>query len=577
MAVRYKKPLSSRSELLAEQSLHRQGIDPFLAAVLSKRGIQRSSEIDYDLKNLLKPDALKGISVAVQLLNTAITSGQKILVVADYDCDGATGCAVLVRGLRMMAATVDFLVPNRFIHGYGLSPELVEMAANHPQLGKPDWIITVDNGIASIAGVARANELGIKVIVTDHHLPGQTLPIAHCIVNPNQPGCTFSSKSLAGVGVALYVLLALRAYRRAAQPELTDAPLHHLLDLVALGTVADVVTLDKNNRVLVNAGLERIRQGKACPGVRAIFNSSKRNWRDASSSDLAFSIGPRVNAAGRLQDISLGIACLLSDNDEEAERLALALETVNRERRELQTVMQEQARIDLSQVQADQSRVLVVFNAEWHEGLIGLVAGQLKEQHQKPCFAFAPSAADPQWLKGSGRSIAGFHLRDFIDIVTKANLGIPIEKLPRFGGHAMAAGLSLHRDSLDAFVHTVQRLAAIHLPDSLLNVCQAIDLELKPQEFTFENAAALSLQPWGNGFKEPLFYGTFVVKEQKLLQDKHSKLTLSPISDIKTTLSAIFFNHRQPLSSPAQLAYRLTRDDYRGERKIQLLVDGLID
>ena len=577
MAINYQKPLPpTAAQSVAARTLQAEGVEPLLAAILSKRGIKRRNEIDYELKHLLPPSALKGIDSAVQQLSQAIDNGQKLLVVADYDCDGATGCAVLIRGLRMMTATVDFLVPNRFVHGYGLSPELVDLAANHSRMGKPDWIITVDNGIASIDGVDRANELGIKVIVTDHHLPAHTLPKAHAIVNPNQPGCSFPSKSLAGVGVALYLLLALRAYRRTIHQSLANVPLQELLDLVALGTVADVVALDKNNRILVNAGLERIRQGKSTPGIRALFNNAKRNWRDASSSDLAFSIGPRVNAAGRLQDISLGIACLLSDTDEEAEKIAQTLENVNRERRALQTVMQQQARIDLSDAQAEQSRVLVVFNPDWHEGLIGLVAGQLKEQYQKPCFAFAPSASDPQWLKGSGRSIAGLHLRDFLDLITKASPGIPTSHLPRFGGHAMAAGLSLHRDSYELFIQLVHDTADTKVSDDILNVSRQIDLSLEPGEFTFENAVAIKDQPWGSAFEEPLFHGIFKVKVQKLLQNKHSKLSLSPIGDDETSLNAIFFNHQQPLSSPSQLAYRLARDEFRGERKIQLIIEAVV-
>jgi single-stranded-DNA-specific exonuclease len=555
-----------------------EGIPALLAQLGVDRGLTLSTDFDYGLGRLLAPQGMLNIDKAAKLLLEAIQLKQKLLIVADYDCDGATACAVMVRGLRMMGASVDYAVPNRFTHGYGLSPELVEEISKHPRLGKPDWIITVDNGIASVEGVDRATQLGIQVVITDHHLPGSKVPKAASIVNPNQTGCNFQSKSLAGVGVALYLLLSMRAIRRTQHTQEPDAPIQELLDLVALGTVADVVKLDHNNRILVNAGLERIRAGKCQPGIRALFEISKRNWRQASSGDLGFSIGPRINAAGRLQDITLGIECLLSDDKGQASALAEQLHSVNIQRRDIQQQMQAQA--DLSQAKDVNSaqKVLVVFNENWHEGLVGLVAGRLKEEHYRPCIAFAPSASDPQWLKGSGRSVAGVHLRDYLDLISKNSPLLGIEQLPRFGGHAMAAGLTLHRDSLSLFTQIAQQVAQTTIDDHLLKAIKFVDQSPPQDRLNVETAELLQLQPWGPGFEEPLFKGTFQVQSQQILQGKHSKLKLISTGNFsqKKSIDAIFFNYAESMTAELSFVYRLAVNQYNDSKSLQLIIEALL-
>jgi single-stranded-DNA-specific exonuclease len=570
---------SSQLKQKAIQSqLVNQGIPALIAQLGADRGLASLSDFDYNLSRLLAPQGLLNINTAAKLLLEAIQRNQKLLIVADYDCDGATACAVMIKGLRMMGAIVDYAVPNRFTHGYGLSPELVAEVANHPRLEKPDWIITVDNGIASVEGVDKAAQLGIQVLITDHHLPGSKLPQAACIVNPNQVGCEFQSKALAGVGVALYVLLAMRAIRRVEQPDQPDAPIQELLDLVALGTVADVVKLDHNNRILVNAGLERIRAGKCQPGIRALFEISKRNWRQACASDLGFSVGPRINAAGRLQDITLGIECLLSNDIGQASVLAEQLHNVNLQRREIQQQMQEQA--DLAQaksVSIDQ-KVLVVFNETWHEGLVGLVAGKLKEELNRPCIAFAPSAADPQWLKGSGRSINGVHLRDYLDLIAKSSPLLTTEHLPRFGGHAMAAGLTLHRDSLPLFTQIAQLVAQATIADHLLKAIKYVDQSPPADQLNIETAELLMSQPWGSGFEEPLFKGNFRVLSQQILQGKHSKISLIPIGNFsqKKSIDAIYFGYSESINGDISLVYRLAINQFNASKSLQLIIEAIL-
>jgi single-stranded-DNA-specific exonuclease len=569
---------SALKQKAIQSQLVAQGIPALIAQLGADRGLTTISDFDYNLSRLLAPQGLLNVNTAARLLLKAIQNKQKLLIVADYDCDGATACAVMIRGLRMMGAIVDYAVPNRFTHGYGLSPELVAEVANHPRLGKPDWIITVDNGIASVEGVDKAAQFGIQVLITDHHLPGSKLPKAASIVNPNQAGCDFQSKALAGVGVALYVLLAMRAIRRVEQRDLQDAPIQELLDLVALGTVADVVKLDHNNRVLVNAGLERIRGGKCQPGIRALFEISKRNWRQACASDLGFSIGPRINAAGRLQDITLGIECLLSNDIGQASALAEQLHSVNLQRRDIQQQMQEQA--DLAQAKSisiDQ-KVLVVFNETWHEGLVGLVAGKLKEEHYRPCIAFAPSAADPQWLKGSGRSINGVHLRDYLDLIAKSSPLLTTEHLPRFGGHAMAAGLTLHRDSLPLFTQIAQQVAQAMIADHLLKAIKYVDQSPSADRLNVETAELLMLQPWGPGFEEPLFKGNFRVLSQQILQGKHSKISLTPIGTFshKKSIEAIYFGYNESISGDISLVYRLAVNQFNAAKSLQLIIEAIL-
>jgi single-stranded-DNA-specific exonuclease len=574
-----KRPFNIRTDATA-QEMARQGVHPLMAKLGAQRGLTSASDFDYSLVRLLAPQGMLNCDQAAILLLNAIEKNEKLLVVADYDCDGATGCAVLIRGLRMMGAHVDYIVPNRFTHGYGLSPDLVIESVSHPRLGKPDWLITVDNGIASVEGIAKANALGMRVLVTDHHLPGPRLPAAELIVNPNQPGCPFPSKSIAGVGVALYVLLATRALLRQKSPSVPDIALQNLLDLVALGTVADVVALDHNNRILVNAGLGRIRSGKACAGIRALFDVAKKSWREASSGDLGFSIAPRINAAGRLQDIALGIECLLCDDPAKAAELAELLGQVNAERRELQELMQSQADTTLAAQPQNQNdnKVIIAFDESWHEGLVGLVAGRLKEAHYKPCIAFAPSATDPQWLKGSGRSVNGVNLRDFLDLVTKTAPGLSLHELPRFGGHAMAAGLTLHRDALQKFTELSQKVAERSIPPALLLPTKFLDLSLESHQLDIAIVQLLESQPWGAGFTEPLFRGQFEIVSQQLLQAKHSKLKLIalPKSMKPQTLNGIFFNHTDTMTGSVNLAFRLVRDNYHGPTSVQIMIESII-
>ncbi|HPU52710.1 MAG TPA: single-stranded-DNA-specific exonuclease RecJ, partial [Burkholderiaceae bacterium] len=429
------------------------GIHPVLARVYAARGIAGPADLDTSMGLLLPPAGLRGIEPAAAILADAIARQARVVIVADYDCDGATACAVGVRGLRAMGAQIDYLVPNRFEHGYGLTPTIVDLVAAHPRIGRPDLIVTVDNGIASMDGVARARELGIGVVITDHHLPGDELPAAQAIVNPNQPGCDFASKHLAGVGVMFYLLLAVRAElrTRGAFRDSGEPALQGLLDLVALGTVADLVRLDRNNRLLVAAGLKRIRAGKAQPGVKALFEVAGREWRNAACADLGFTVGPRINAAGRLSDITVGIECLLTDDPARALELAAELDTINRARRDIEATMREQA-FEAAGEPDPGSNTLVVFRDDWHPGVVGLVASRLKDRHHRPTIAFAPST-QPGCLQGSGRSIAGVHLRDALDLAAKRTPGAVL----RFGGHAMAAGLTLVAERLDAFRASFER------------------------------------------------------------------------------------------------------------------------
>ncbi|MGB2817970.1 MAG: single-stranded-DNA-specific exonuclease RecJ, partial [Burkholderiaceae bacterium] len=426
------------------QQLVTDGVLPALARVLAGRGVQRRDELQLQIDGLVPPASLSHVDDAATLLADAIEAEARLLIVADYDCDGATACAVGLRGLRALGAEVDYLVPNRFEYGYGLTPEIVDLAAQR----EPDLIITVDNGIASVEGVARANELGIAVLVTDHHLPGPVLPDAACIVNPNQPGCGFPSKNLAGVGVMFYVLLALRAELRARGrfTAATQPKLDTLLDLVALGTVADVVRLDRNNRILVSQGLQRIRNGRLHPGMAALFQVAGKDARTARAMDLGFAIGPRINAAGRLTDMTVGIECLTTESFERALELAQQLDQLNRERRDIESDMQIDALAALDSDRVEAASTICLFNEDWHQGVVGLVASRVKEKFHRPTIAFARANATE--LRGSGRSIEGVHLRDTLDLVTKQ---VP-DMVRRFGGHAMAAGLTLQSDRYEGFV-----------------------------------------------------------------------------------------------------------------------------
>jgi single-stranded-DNA-specific exonuclease len=547
------------------------GLPAALARALAARGIATEADLDLSTRQIQAPGTMAQLDEAAQLLAEAIAQQRRLLIVADYDCDGATACAVAVRGLRALGAQhVDYLVPNRFEYGYGLTPELVDLAA----LRKPDLLITVDNGIASIEGVERANTLGIDVLITDHHLPAERLPAARAIVNPNQRGCGFPSKHLAGVGVMFYVLMQLRAClrQRGCFTEATQPRLDGLLDLVALGTVADLVRLDRNNRILVNAGLERMRRGNALAGIQALFRVAGRDMRGARASDLGFALGPRINAAGRLTDMTQGIACLLSDDADQALGMAQRLDELNRERRQIEADMQAEAQIDLDAFDRDglgdlgRRRTITIFRDGWHPGVVGLIAARVKERHHRPTIAFA--RADATWLRGSGRSIEGVHLRDTLDRVTKMDPDL----VARFGGHAMAAGLTIAHSALERFTEVFE-LAAQETTDAGLYARSiVVDGPLKASEITHSLIEAMDKIVWGQGFAEPVFANEFEVLEQRILKGSHLKLTLA-LEGRKW--SAIWFRRVQALPDRVRLAYRPTIDEYRGERRISLLIEQL--
>lgn len=553
------RPYSPRqAEMLAQQGLH-----PVLARLMAARGLADPRELNTELNGLIAPGQLTEVDKAAGFLADAIDTGKRMVIVADYDCDGATACAVAIRGLRAMGATVDYIVPNRFEYGYGLTPEIVALTAKEKS---PDIIITVDNGIASIAGVAEANRRGIAVVVTDHHLPGDALPQAAVIVNPNQPGCGFPSKNLAGVGVMFYTLLALRAELRqrgrfdtAKQPRL-DA----LLDLVALGTVADVVKLDANNRILVAQGLQRIRQGRAHPGIAALFSVSGRDMRKASPFDLGFAAGPRLNAAGRLADMSLGIECLLTDDNTRAWDIARELDSINRERRDIEAGMQEAALASLENIDPRDNATLTLFNPDWHQGVSGIVASRLKEKFYRPTITFAP--AGDGLIKGSGRSIPGFHMRDALDLVYKRHP----ELIDKFGGHAMAAGLTLKEADFTAFAAEFEKVGREWLSANELEHVIETDGPLEPEYFSLDFIALLGLQVWGQGFPHPLFCDDFRVVNQRVLKERHLKLQLEKDG---RQYDAIWFNHADGLPSRIRAAYRLDANEFNGRTTVQLMIE----
>ncbi|MCP2084803.1 MULTISPECIES: single-stranded-DNA-specific exonuclease RecJ [Paraburkholderia] len=548
--------------------LTRHGLHPVLARLYAARGVCMPDEIETGLARLVPPAGLKGCEDAAVLLADAIQNKRRMLVVADYDCDGATACAVAVRGLRMFGGQIEYLVPNRFEYGYGLTPEIVALAARSAS-GKPELLITVDNGIASVDGVEAANALGIDVLVTDHHLPGDELPAARAIVNPNQPGCTFPSKCIAGVGVMFYVLLALRAELRrrgAFNDDFPEPRLDGLLDLVALGTVADVVKLDGNNRVLVAQGLQRIRKGKMQPGIAALFRAAARDARSASGFDLGFALGPRLNAAGRLSDMSLGIECLTTDDIGRAWDLAQQLDTMNRERREIEAGMQQQALEDLSAIDPEGATTITLFNPSWHQGVIGIVAGRLKEKFHRPSFTFALADDSGLLVKGSGRSISGFHLRDALDLVSKREPGLIV----KFGGHAMAAGLTMAAADVPRFTAAFEAVGREWLSEEALSRTVETDGELEDAYFTPQFVEMLDAAVWGQGFPAPVFSGEFDIASQALVKDKHLKLQLVRG---RQRFNAIWFNHTDTLPARTIVAYRLASDTWNGVSRVQLIVE----
>lgn len=551
----YSEPDASR---LAASGLH-----PVLARIYAARGIREIRQIEHDLSGLLPLPAMKNVEEMARLIADAIEAGKRLLIIADYDSDGATACAVAMRALRGFGATVDYLVPNRFEYGYGLTPEIVRLAAER----RPDILITVDNGISSVAGVEEARKLGIEVLVTDHHLPGDELPDAACIVNPNQPECRFPSKNLAGVGVIFYVMLALRAElrQRGAFDTKREPILATLLDLVALGTVADVVKLDDNNRILVHQGLKRIRAGRASAGIAALLQVAGRKPERASTYDLGFAAGPRLNAAGRLDDMALGIECLLTDNPEQALKLAQQLDTLNRERRAIEAGMLESAEsitqgLDLG---TQDCFSLCLHDRDWHQGVIGILASRLKEKFHRPVIAFAEGHEGE--LKGSGRSIPGLHLRDAIDLVSKREP----ELIKKFGGHAMAAGLTISNEHLTRFRECFEAVCSELLTPALLTRIIETDGVLKASETSLELAQLMRTEVWGQAFPDPSFQGEFKVAQQRVVGEKHLKLRLAQDG---LNFEAMLFFHADPLPDRVLAVYRLDVNEYNGNTSLQLLL-----
>lgn len=560
----------------AAWALEQSGVHPLLARLYAARGIQSPDELDDGLARLLPPDTLRGAREAAVALADAIAANRRLCIVADYDCDGATACAVGWRGLRLLGAReVAYLVPDRVVDGYGLTPAIARRVHERGA----DVLITVDNGIASVDGVAAARALGLTVIVTDHHLPaqrdGQTVLPSDClIVNPNQPGCGFESKSIAGVGVMFYVLLALRAELRSrgAFDAATQPRIDALLPLVALGTVADVVRLDANNRRLVAQGLRRVRAGAMPPGMAALFTAAGRRPEAATSFDFGFALGPRLNAAGRLADMTLGIECLITDDAARAEELARALDGINRERKGIEGEMREMA-MEIAESMIDESETpppaLVVFDPDFHEGVVGIVASRLKDKLHRPTFVFAASGAAGQehLLKGSGRSIPGFHLRDALDLVAKRHPGV----LQRFGGHAMAAGCTVAEEHLDVFEAALQQVAHEWLDESTLQRRLEADGALDPQYRRPDVVDTLHRVVWGQGFAPPVFCEEVEVVSQRLVGEKHLSLKLRHQGD---AVDGIWFGHTEPLPARVKLAFRLDADEWQGQRRVRFLVEA---
>jgi single-stranded-DNA-specific exonuclease len=564
----------------AAWALEQSGLHPLLARLFAARGISQREELDDALAQLLPPSTMKGVDEAARTLADAMAAKRRICIVADYDCDGATACAVGVRGLRLLGAAlgfdaVQYLVPDRVVDGYGLTPSI----AQRVKAAGADLLVTVDNGIASLDGVRAARELGLQVIVTDHHLPAQhdgrvVLPADCTIVNPNQPGCDFQSKSIAGVGVMFYVLLALRAELRARGvfDQQTQPKIDTLLPLVALGTVADVVKLDTNNRRLVAQGLKRVRAGALPAGMAALFNAAGRRPEAATTFDFGFALGPRLNAAGRLADMTLGIECLLTDDATRADELARTLDGINRERKVIEGEMREQA-LQMVDEMFDESEqpppALVVFDPDFHEGVVGIVASRLKDKLHRPSFVFAASSAPGKEheLKGSGRSIAGFHLRDALDLVAKRHPGV----LLRFGGHAMAAGCTIAEEHLDTFEQALQQVAHEWLDAATLQRRMETDGPLDRQYRRPDLVDTLHGQVWGQGFAPPVFSEEVRVVSQRIVGEKHLALKLQHQGD---AVDGIWFGHTEPLPERVRIAFRLDADEWQGQRRVRFLVEA---
>ena len=548
------------SELISE------GIHPLLARLYAARGVTSSRELEATLSGIIPPEQLTNAGAMAQFLADAIAENKQMLVIGDYDADGATATAVAVKGLKSLGANVDFLVPNRFEYGYGLTPEIVVLAATL----QPDILITVDNGIASTDGVEAANLLGLQVLITDHHLPAETTPAAACIVNPNQHGCAFKSKNLAGVGVMFYVLLALRAelrnrgaFSESAEPNLTE-----LLDLVALGTVADLVKLDTNNRILVEQGLRRIRAGACCPGITALLKIAGKVPEKVTAQDLGFYVGPRLNAAGRLDDMRLGIACLLAETESEALQKAQTLHELNMERRNIEADMQKVALVNLDDIEVANQYSLSIYNADYHQGVIGILASRLKDKYHRPTIVFAD--AGDGMLKGSGRSIPALHLRDALDLVTKRHPNLII----KFGGHAMAAGLSIRAEDFTQFQQVFEVVTCSLLTEADLQAVLETDGQLDVKDMNLQTAWILAAGVWGQSFPQPVFSDNFKVINQRILGEKHSKLILEKDSKYgdKKRYDAIYFNYSDSLTENIMAVYALEANEYKGLQTLQLQI-----
>ncbi|MCH7422435.1 MULTISPECIES: single-stranded-DNA-specific exonuclease RecJ [Shewanella] len=552
-------------------------LPPLLRQLYARRGVM-SAECELVLKGLLRPDTMKGLDHAAKLIADAMQLDKSILIVGDFDADGATSTSVCILALRMMGASkVDYLIPNRFDYGYGLSPEIVAVAATK----QAELLITVDNGISSIEGVAAAKAFGMQVVITDHHLPGYELPAADAIVNPNQPGCQFASKSIAGVGVAFYLMTALRAELRARHwyqaRGIAEPNLGTLLDIVALGTVADVVSLDANNRILVEAGLQRVRSGRCRVGITALLEVAKRNPARIVASDFGFAVGPRLNAAGRLDEMALGVETLLCEDIMYARRMAAELDSLNQERRELEVGMQQEALKSLEYLKLNEEQLpwgIALFQEDWHQGVIGILASRIKDKYHRPVIAFADAGNGE--IKGSARSIKGLHMRDLLELVNSRHPGL----ISKFGGHAMAAGLTLKSGGFATFAKAYDDAVREQLKPEQLTGELWSDGELTPTELTLEIAQLLrNAGPWGQSFEEPLFDGYFKIIQQRIVGERHLKLVLeTPCSTLM--LDAIAFNvdlHTWPDATiqHARIVYKLDVNEYRGNFTLQLMVEQI--
>lgn len=570
----------SSSELQFSNSVH-----PLLQKIYKQRSISAASDLELGLKNLLTPKTFKGMDDAVTLLVRALKEQQRVLIVADFDADGATSCVLAINVLKHFGLkSVEYIVPNRFEYGYGLTPEIVRVGESL----KPDLIITVDNGISSVDGVEVANSLGINVLITDHHIAPDILPAAQAVVNPNQLGCDFPSKCIAGVGVIFYLMLALRSRLRddgwfkksnIREPNLADQ-----LDLVALGTIADVVALDRNNRILVYEGIKRIKAGKTRPGIEALLKVSRRDARRLKTSDLGFSLAPRLNAAGRLEDMSTGIECLLTNSENDAYHLALQLDAINQDRKQIELDMREQAFQSLEHLVIENDNLpaaLCLFDERWHQGVVGIVASRVKDKFHRPVIAFAQvdvAGSEEVELKGSARSIQGFHVRDALDAVATQNPGL----ITKFGGHAMAAGLSLAKDNFDSFSRAFNSHAEKMLSEDQLRSVVLSDGPLEPEWLTLETANVIeSGGPWGQEFEEPLFDGRFNLIKQRRLSGNHLKMVLSPKQDAQRVLDAIAFNVSEEdwpseKVTEIEIVYRIDANEFRGTETLQLKVEQIV-